>query len=61
MGSRPALVPPVEWMRLPHARTLDTEMPMPPALFEIFAQRLFVSKIPSMESSMMGKRKQDAR
>ena len=60
IGSKPALFPLVDAMRLPLARTLDTDKPIPPADFEMSAHRFWVSKIPSMESSWMGRRKHDA-
>lgn len=40
-------------------RILCTDRPMPPACFEITAHYLRVSKMPSIESSCIARRKQE--
>ena len=53
--------PPDDLIRLPEARTLEQEKPIPPADLEMREHRFHVSVMPSMESSLTGSRKQEAR
>ena len=56
---RPLETPPEPLMYEPLARMLVAERPMPPADLEIWAHSLSVSKMPSIESSFIARRKHD--
>lgn len=59
IGTRPFDCPFVPLMYDPLARMFEMATPIPPADFEISAVRFRVSKIPSMESDFMERRKHD--
>ena len=60
IGVSPFETPLVPNILEPVPRILDTDKPIPPAPFEMSAQRFNVSKIPSIESSTIVIKKQDA-
>jgi len=59
MGTKPLDVPFVPQIEVPFARMQWTLSPMPPADFEIKAHCSTDLKMPSIESAVMVKRKQD--
>ena len=60
IGANPFETPFVPSILDPVPRMLDTDRPIPPAPFEIRAHRFRVSKMPSIESSTIVIKKQDA-